>query len=121
MEILLDSNIVIYLEQGITSEIINYMQKKELVVSEITIVEVLGFHKITKHEIKFFETFFQEVKKIAINNKVIRKAVELRQKRKMSLGDALIAASALVYNMPLITQNIDDFMNIENLQVKNLF
>ena len=121
MEILLDSNIVIYLEQGITSEIINYMQKKELVVSEITIVEVLGFHKITKHEIKFFETFFQEIKKLAITNEVIHKAVELRQKRKMTLGDALIAASALVYNMPLITQNIDDFMNIENLQVKNLF
>ena len=90
-------------------------------VSEITIVEVLGFHKITKHEIKFFETFFQEIKKLAITNKVIRKAVELRQKRKMTLGDALIAASALVYNIPLITQNTNDFMNIDNLQVKNLF
>lgn len=37
----------------------------------------------------------------------------------MSLGDALIAATAIVINEPLITRNVIDFAGINNLVVLN--
>lgn len=37
----------------------------------------------------------------------------------MSLGDSIIAATALYYNFPLVTNNEDDFSNIPGLQIFN--
>ncbi|QEP42990.1 hypothetical protein D5085_07580 [Ectothiorhodospiraceae bacterium BW-2] len=39
--------------------------------------------------------------------------------RKMSLGDAVIAATALEYQQTLATRNIDDFEWIEGLRLIN--
>ena len=44
-------------------------------------------------------------------------AVALRQQRAMSLGDALIAATALRGQLVLATHNIDDFSWIKALEV----
>jgi predicted nucleic acid-binding protein len=38
---------------------------------------------------------------------------------KIKLGDAIIAATAIVYSLTLVTRNVDDFNNIKNLVVKN--
>jgi predicted nucleic acid-binding protein len=35
----------------------------------------------------------------------------------MKLGDAIIAATAIVRNLKLITNNTKDFLNIKNLKV----
>jgi predicted nucleic acid-binding protein len=45
--------------------------------------------------------------------------INLRQQRKMSLGDALIAATCLEHNEPLATANVDDFKWIAGLDVVN--
>ena len=37
----------------------------------------------------------------------------------MSLADAIIAASAQNYNLPLVTANTKDFKHIENLETIN--
>jgi predicted nucleic acid-binding protein len=50
---------------------------------------------------------------------VAERAVALRQQRKMTLGDAIIAATALVHNLPLLTRNVDDFKNITGLRIEN--
>jgi predicted nucleic acid-binding protein len=39
----------------------------------------------------------------------------------MSLGDSLIAATALVHNLILVTRNTDDFNWIANLSLLNPF
>jgi hypothetical protein len=46
-----------------------------------------------------------------------RAAITLRQQRAMSLGDALIAATALNLYLPLATHNTDDFTWIKSLTV----
>lgn len=48
-------------------------------------------------------------------------AILLRQTRRMKLGDALIAATALLYDLPLVTRNVDDFKHIAGLQIINPF
>jgi toxin FitB len=48
-------------------------------------------------------------------------AVRLRQQKKMSLGDSLVAATALLHRLPLTTRNKTDFTWIPGLQVFNPF
>ncbi len=47
------------------------------------------------------------------------KAITLRQEKSMSLGDALIAGTALEHDLALVTRNIDDFSWIDTLRIIN--
>lgn len=46
-------------------------------------------------------------------------AIALKQQRKMSLGDALIAATCIEHHKTLATRNTADFDWIENMRVIN--
>jgi predicted nucleic acid-binding protein len=54
-----------------------------------------------------------------IDEEIISKTIELRQQYKTQLPDAIIAASALVNGLILITRNSKDFEQITDLQVIN--
>ena len=58
---------------------------------------------------------------LAMEMDVLERAVSLRQQRKMSLGDAIIAATALVHDLTLVTRNVDDFRWIADLRLLNPF
>lgn len=45
--------------------------------------------------------------------------IAIREIYKIKLPDAIITATALVYNLTLITRNISDFQNIESLKIIN--
>lgn len=61
--------------------------------------------------------FFSLVAVLPISPEVVLEAIRLRQLRKMSLGDAVIAATALVHGLPLVTRNVADFARIDGLTV----
>jgi len=54
-----------------------------------------------------------------VDDAVIQKAVQLRQMKKLSLGDSLIAATALVHGAELVSRNTADFSGISGLTVIN--
>ena len=60
-----------------------------------------------------------EILILPIDQPVIEKTIYLKQNHKIKLGDALIAATALVHNLDLITRNVKDFENIVGLKVTN--
>jgi predicted nucleic acid-binding protein len=45
----------------------------------------------------------------------------LRQQKKTSLADAVIAATALAHDLPLVTRNVDDFKHVAGLKLINPF
>ncbi len=49
------------------------------------------------------------------------RAITLRQQRKMGLGDSIIAATALVHGLALVTRNVDDFKHVAGLALINPF
>jgi len=118
---LLDSNILIYANNPVYSNIKHYTNDLNNAVSIITKLEVLGFTKITEEQKEYFNSIFCILNVYSIDNETIEIATSLRQKRKMSIGDAIIAATALQHNLVLVTRNIDDFSWIENIQLQNPF
>jgi predicted nucleic acid-binding protein len=58
---------------------------------------------------------------IELEQPIKLKTAELRKTHKIKLPDAIIAASALIYNLTLITRNTNDFKKIEGLKVVNPF
>lgn len=84
-------------------------------------MEVLGYHKLIKEEKVYFEQFFQVAKVLPLSFQVLNRAVELRQRQKMSLGDSIIAGTALVYGRTLVTRNVEDFRWIEQLTLLTPF
>jgi len=82
---------------------------------------VLGYHLLTEEYRLYFEEFFGVVEVLPISNAVLDRALLLRQMRRMTLGDAIIAATALVYGRTLVTRNIEDFRWIAELTLINPF
>ena len=82
---------------------------------------MLGYYRLTEEYRLYFEEFFGVVEVLPISNAVLDRAVLLRQIRRMTLGDAIIAATALVYDRTLVTRNIGDFLWIAELTVINPF
>lgn len=117
--VLLDSNIVIY--TGITAhdELRHWLKLKNTVVSSISKLEVLGYHSLNTKDRIYFEAFFKQCKLMPINSEIIDFAVKLRQAKSMSLGDAIIAATASLYKFTLVTANTKDFKHIEKLKLIN--
>ena len=64
------------------------------------------------------ESFLDLAVIFPLNDEVTAKTIHLRRTyKKLKLGDAIIAATALVYNLALVTRNTNDFKNIQGLDV----
>ena len=58
------------------------------------------------------------VSKVDVNSYIASKAGELRRRYKITITDAIIAATALEINAPIYTRNTKDFSKINELEVK---
>ena len=118
---LIDSNIIIYAAQPASAALREFIAQHAPAVSAVSYVEVLGYHRLTEQERQHFETFFAAAPVLPLSQDVLEQAVKLRQLRKMTLGDALIAGTALVHGLTLVTRNADDFNWIAGLSLLNPF
>ncbi len=115
---IIDSNIIIYATQKQFDFLHPLLQEKFSFVSEITKLEVLGYHKFDVASKQLMTELFDALQIIPINSLIINQAVLLRQNQKMSIGDAIIAATALLNNFEIVTRNTLDFKSL-NIKVFN--
>lgn len=118
---LLDINIIIYSYQGIYPAIELLIQDNRINFSEISYLETIGYPKITPHEENYLLRLFSITPVLPFDSVVIKQATALRKQRKMSQGDSIIAATALIHGLTLVTRNTDDFVWISNLTLINPF
>lgn len=90
-------------------------------VSAVSYVEVLGYHRLTEEERRHFEAFFAAAPVLNMELAVLEQAVRLRQQRKITLGDALVAGTALAHGLTLVTRNTRDFRWIDGLPLLDPF
>ncbi|MEQ9621010.1 MAG: type II toxin-antitoxin system VapC family toxin [Coleofasciculus chthonoplastes F1-TOW-03] len=118
---LLDSNIIIYATRPEYAWLREFIANHDSAVSALSYVETLGYHRLTEMERQLLDEFFAVALVLPISQPVLNQAVALRQMRRMTVGDAIIAGTALTHNLILVTRNVNDFQWIEELQLLNPF
>jgi hypothetical protein len=89
----------------------------ELIISAITKIEVLGWRNASNEQLLPLYSFMEIATNLPINESVIEKTITIRQSKIIALGDAIIAATSLVYNLVVVNRNTSDFKNIDGLKV----
>lgn len=114
---LLDSNLIIYAARPRREALRRFVAREAPYVSVVSKVETLGYHELGENERRFLEAFFDAAEVLPVSQSVVAIAIRLRQRRRMSLGDALIAGTALSHGLKLATHNAKDFAWIDELEV----
>ena len=120
MKYLLDSNAVIdYLSGKFPASskhfmdgIVNDVPK----LSVITKIEVLGYNA-PPSDYRLLVDFMEASVILDLTEPVVNLTIELRKQGKIKLPDAIIAATALVHGLELISRNSVDFNSIKGLTV----
>lgn len=89
-------------------------------MSSVTMMElVVG--AFNKQEVAKIRNAFDDMRVIQINDDISIKAVELiteySKSHNLLIPDALIAASALVFDLPLFTRNVSDFRFLPGIKL----
>lgn len=100
--IFLDTNICIYLLNG-DVVLADLLQDQNVFISFITEIELFSYHANNERALDILRDFIGSVTVVDIDGILKRKVIELRKDYKLKLPDTIIAASALVNNIPFIT------------------
>ena len=118
---LLDSNVIIdFCNAKLPLNAKNILINSTPALSVISNIEIFASDKIPESEILLLKQFVNAVTIFdVINAKIVAKTISIRQKNKIKLPDAIIAATALEYNLILMTRNVDYFKGVEGITVIN--
>ena len=111
----LDTNTVLYVLNG-NRDIAKIVEGNNLYLSFISELELLGYQKIAQEDKIIIEKFISECSVVGYNSSIKQNTIELRQKYKIKLPDALIAATAQFLELPLITAD-KGFSKIEKIKL----
>lgn len=114
---LIDTNVLIGVQMNDLPEAgMKFMAEtldKDFTISFITYIEFLGYKNVTKET----EGFLALANVLEVNKEIIQTCVNLRKSKIIKLPDAIIAATALINELTLVTRNVSDFKNISGLKV----
>ncbi|MGD2180682.1 type II toxin-antitoxin system VapC family toxin [Lusitaniella coriacea] len=122
---LLDTNILIYYFNGdsVVRPIFDEIQTGETTgcYCPITWVELLCYSGLTDTQRNEMREFLRLLECISLTELILDRAALIRCTYRVALADALIAACALVEGCTLVTRNVEDFRQIDELIVSNPF
>lgn len=117
---LVDSNAIIDFCNGhLPTNGRDFMMGLSPEISIVTNIELFATKNISPEEYELLEKFVAFSVKHDVNKDLIDTTIMIRQNYKIKLPDAIIAATALVYNLTLISRNSKDFGGIADLEFIN--
>ncbi|KQM74885.1 hypothetical protein ASE74_02575 [Pedobacter sp. Leaf216] len=121
-----DTNTVIYFLQrqfAPTAEkfIDNIISTNQPAISAITEIELLCWKTATENDLLILRNFIKDSYVYELSQEIKNQTVEVRKYYNLKLPDAIIAATAIVNNLTLITRNFKDFDRLSSLKVTNPF
>ena len=123
---LLDTNIVIYyLGALMPIKALDFVEgqlyKTGSFISVISKIELLGWHAPTTEAMNQVEGFVADSQVLLLSEAIIDKTIEIRRTNKVRLPDAIIAATAIVNDLTLMSRNDGDFHGVLGLKYYNPF
>jgi len=88
-------------------------------LSVVTRIELLSWRSATKSQLVVLESYINDAKVFDLSEAVIRKTIDIRKEQRVKLPDAIIAATALIHDLTLLTRNTSDFNRITGLEIIN--
>jgi predicted nucleic acid-binding protein len=88
-------------------------------ISIITNIELFSTRNIPMEEYNLLEKFVSISTIHNLDQNLVEKTIEIRQRNKIKLPDAVIAATAITYGLTLISRNNKDFESIKGLKFIN--
>ena len=117
---LIDTNAAInYLNNELPLKSANLIDNNEINLSVITRMELLAWTKATNDQLLTLHKFINTANVHNLVEPIILKGIDIRKTYRIKLPDAIIAATALVYDFTLVTRNTSDFKKIKKLFVIN--
>lgn len=117
---LADNNTLIRAASAPGHSLQGWLQNQLHAIFIVTRIEVLGFHRLRPDEDILLRVLLSAFDEYPISSQTANLAIDLRRQRKMTLGDALIAATCLEHGLQLATRNASDFDGITGLSVDAL-
>jgi predicted nucleic acid-binding protein len=88
-------------------------------ISVITEIELLCWKTPKETDLKVLHNFIEDALIFELEKQIKVKTAEIRKAHKIKLPDAVIAATALAYNLTLLTRNVNDFKYIDGINLIN--
>lgn len=123
---LLDTNTVIYFlsdstEASVLTAIEEMIGDRSPMLSIITEVELLCWNPNDPSLLEPYRAFVGLSTVLAFDESVKEVTIQIRRDYRIKLGDAIIAATAQVHQLTLVTRNERDFHRIPDLALLNPF
>jgi len=120
IDFLIDTNVPIYVLEG--HPIVKGIMQCSAAVSVITEMELLGKIGLLPKEETKIRSLLQDCEILAFTDTIKTATIALKQQYALKLPDAIIAATAKQYGLPLITadkgfKKLDGYINIILLDV----
>jgi predicted nucleic acid-binding protein len=115
-KIVLDTNVIIFASKQMIDVDVFLNTFDEFFVSIITFMEVYSYAFSNENEKRLIDALFEGVEVIEVNRNIAELAIEIRKnkQKRIKLPDAIILATAKFLKLPLLTDDWDDFQNVDD-------
>lgn len=119
----IDTNILIYYVAG-DKQAADFLLKQissgaVLIIPTIVVAEFLSFPGLKAKEQTFFANLLGQLQIEPLSFEIAQKAGGIRRKYKITLPDAIVAATALQTKTTLLTRNIKHFGRVKEIRVQS--
>jgi hypothetical protein len=89
------------------------------VISAITEIELLCWKNATEKDLEVLRNFIKDALVIELEQSIKLQTADIRKAYRIKLPDAIIAATAIIYDLPLLSRNTADFIKVSGLKTVN--
>ena len=119
VRLLIDTNSIIALFNKNAEVVAAIETADDIIISIINELEFKSFSNLTLNDMKLFDGFITKIKVLDLSDNDIQlknKIIEIRNRYKLKLSDAIIAACAIVNNATLVSGD-KEFKKVNGLQL----
>lgn len=97
----------------------DFIVDEESILSFISEIELQAWNPTDPADMVIYSKFIDDSNILTIETAIIQNTIDIRKNQKLKVPDAIIAATAIVNNLTLISDNDKDFTKVPGLKYIN--